>query len=294
MIAVVMNPASRNGRTLKLLPKVTAILQGAGKPHEIYLTKEPNDATTRAKRFAEQGAEVVIAVGGDGTFNEVANGIVASGKNVPLGLVPSGAGSDFVRTSGAPTGLEDAFDRALNGSRRTVDIGRATFADGSSRIFINLAGIGIDAEIAERAEASRLPGSTLPYLWGLGGALFKYEKLHAAVEADGQRVTGSVISVLVANAKYAAGGMYIAPMAEIDDGFLDVAIIGDFGKFELVRQMPNVYRGKHISHPKFAHLPVRSVRVETNVPARVQVDGELHGMSPVTFSVEPGALTLAG
>jgi diacylglycerol kinase (ATP) len=294
MIAVIMNPASRNGRTLKLLPQVTAALQTSGRPHEIYLTKEPNDAISAARRFADQDAEVVIAVGGDGTINEVANGIVESGKAVPLGLVPSGAGVDFVRTAGTPRELTAAFDRAINGTRRLIDIGRATFADGSSRIFLNLAGLGIDAEIAERAEAARLPGSTLPYLWGLGGALFKYEKLHVAVEADGQRVTGSAISVLVANAKFAAGGMHIAPMAEIDDGLLDVAIIGDFGKFELVRQMPNVYRGKHTTHPKFTHLPVTSVRVETNMPTRVQLDGELHGTSPVTFTVEPGALTLAG
>jgi diacylglycerol kinase (ATP) len=128
----------------------------------------------------------------------------------------------------------------------------------------------------------------------LGGALFSYEKLHVAVETDGQRVTGSAISVLVANAKFAAGGMKIAPMAEITDGLLDVGIIGDFGKFELVRQVPNVYRGKHVTHPKFTHLPVRTVRIETNVPARVQLDGELHGTSPVTISVEPGALILAG
>jgi diacylglycerol kinase (ATP) len=294
MIAVVLNPASRNGKTLKLLPRVTEALQTTGRPHEIYLTKEPNDATHAAKRFADQGADVVIAVGGDGTFNEVANGIVESGKATPMGLVPSGAGSDFVRTAGTPSDLDAAFDRALNGTRRSIDIGRATFADGTSRVFLNLAGIGIDAEIAERAEATKLPGSTLPYLWGLGGALFKYEKLRVAVEADGQRVTGSVISVLVANAKYAAGGMYIAPMAEIADGLLDVAIIGDFGKFELVRHMPKVYRGKHVTLSKFTHLPVRSVRVETNVPARVQLDGELYGTSPVTFTVEPGALTLAG
>jgi diacylglycerol kinase (ATP) len=294
MIAVVMNPASRNGKTLKLLPQVTAALQTTGRPHEIYLTKEPNDATLAAQRFAEKDVDVLIAVGGDGTFNEVANGIVSSGRTIPLGLVPSGAGSDLVRTTGTPSELDAAFDRALNGTRRAIDIGRATFADGSSRVFLNLAGLGIDAEIAERAEAARLPGSTLPYLWGLGGALFKYDKLHVAVEADGQRITGSAISVLIANAKYAAGGMFIAPMAKIDDGLLDVAIIGDFGKFELIRQMPNVYRGKHVTHPKFTHLPVRSVRVETNVPARVQLDGELHGTSPVTFTVEPGALTLAG
>jgi YegS/Rv2252/BmrU family lipid kinase len=294
MIAVVLNPASRNGKTLKLLPKVTAALQSTGRPFEIYLTKDPNDATAAAKRFAERGAEVVIAVGGDGTFNEVANGLVATGAKTPLGLVPSGAGSDFVRTVGTPSDLDAALDRALNGSRRAIDIGRATFADGTSRIFLNLAGLGIDAEIAERAEAARLPGSTLPYLWGLGGALIKYDKLHIAVEADGQRVTGSAISVLVANAKYAAGGMHIAPMADISDGLLDVAIIGDFGKFELVKQMPNVYRGKHVTHPKFTHMPIRSVRIETNVIARVQLDGELHGTSPVTFSVEPGALTLAG
>lgn len=294
MIAVVLNPASRAGKTLGLLPKVATALQATGRPHEIYLTTGPNDAPEAAQRLLDRGAEIVIAVGGDGTFNEVANGLVASGKDVPLGLIPSGHGSDFVRTVGTPTDVNHALDHCLNGARRAIDIGRATYADGSSRVFLNLAGLGFDAAVAERALTTKMPGSVLPYLWSLGGALFSYEKLHVAVEADGQRVTGSAISVLVANAKYAAGGMKVAPMAEIADGVLDVAIIGDIGKFELVRQVPNVYRGKHINHPKFTHLPVRSVRIETNVPARVQLDGELHGSSPVTFSVEPGALTLAG
>jgi diacylglycerol kinase (ATP) len=294
MIAVVLNPASRAGKTLGLLPKVSAALLATGRPHQIYVTEAPNDAPQAAQRFAEDGAEIVIAIGGDGTFNEVANGLVASGKDVPLGLVPSGHGSDFVRTVGIPRDLNAALDRCLNGSRRAIDIGRATFADGSSRIFINLAGLGFDAAVAERALKTKMPGSVLPYLVSLGGALFSYQNLQVSVEADGQRVTGSAISVLIANAKYAAGGMKVAPMAEINDGVLDVAIIGDLGKFELVRQVPNVYRGKHVTHPKFTHLPVRSVRVETNVPAQVQLDGELHGTSPVTFSVEPGALTLAG
>ncbi len=294
MIAVVLNPASRAGKTIGLLPKVTAALQATGRPHEIYVTKGPNDAPDATQHLIEKGAEIVIAIGGDGTFNEVANGIVASGKQVPLGLVPSGHGSDFVRTVGTPSDVNAALDHCLIGARRAIDIGRATFADGSSRIFLNLAGLGFDAAVAERALTSKMPGSVLPYLVSLGGALFSYEKLHVAVETDGQRVTGSAISVLVANAKFAAGGMKIAPMAEINDGLLDVGIIGDLGKFELVRQVPNVYRGKHVTHPKFTHLPVRTVRVETNVPARVQLDGELHGMSPVTFSVEPGALILAG
>ncbi|MGH2533757.1 MAG: diacylglycerol/lipid kinase family protein [Thermomicrobiales bacterium] len=294
MIAVILNPASGGGKTLRLLPKVSAALQTMSRPHAIHVTTGPNEAPDVAQRFARDGAEVIIAVGGDGTINEVANGIVVSGKQIPLGLVPSGRGSDFVRTTGGPRRVDDALRHCCNGKVRKIDVGRAHFADGSTRIFLNAGGLGFDASVAERVQGAKLPGSTLPYLWGLVSALARFRNIHVSIDADGHLLSMTARSVLVANARFLAGGMLMAPMADIADGLLDVAILGDLGRAEIVRAVPSVYRGKHLNHPKFTHLRAKTIRVESIEPARVQLDGELAGNAPVTFTVEPASLLLAG
>lgn len=293
MIAVILNPHSGGGKTLRLLPKVSAALQALEEPHYIHVTTAPNDATDAARRLAPN-SRLLIAIGGDGTFNEVANGLLDTGLDVPLGLVPSGHGSDLVRSTETPKKFELALQHCLNGTRRRIDAGRLTFADGSVRRFLNMAGLGFDACVAERALSIHMPGSTLPYLWSVASTLKGYRNIHVAIETDGETRTTRAASVLVANGRFLAGGMHMAPMADLQDGLLDLAILGDLTKVEMVREVPNVYRGKHTGHPKFLHVRARSIRVESIEPARVQADGELVGAAPVTFTVEPGALLLAG
>lgn len=293
-VAVILNPAAGAGKTLKLLPRVSSALQALGRPYHLHVTTRAGEAPEVACEFAKAGPSVIIAVGGDGTINEVVNGIAASGRQVPLGVVAGGHGSDFARTISAPVDVDTAIRRAASGIHRPIDLGRVTFDDGTSRLFINVAGLGFDAEVAERAYHSRLPGGKLPYLTALTGALLRFRNLEVTVAFDGHRLTQRAVFVTVANAKFFGGGLQITPMAAIDDGLLDLAIIGDLGKVELLRQVPRVYRGLHTDHPKFTHHRVRTVRVETASPARVQVDGELAGAAPATFAVEPGALCLAG
>ncbi len=293
-VAVILNPAAGAGKTLKLLPRVSAALQALGRPYHLHVTTRAGEAPEVARQLAGEGPSVIIAVGGDGTINEIVNGIVASGRQIPLGVVAGGHGSDFARTIGAPADVEKAIRRAASGIHRPIDLGRVTFDDGTSRLFINVAGLGFDAEVAERAYHSRFPGSKLPYLTAVAGALLRFQNLEVTVAFDGHRLTQRAVFVTIANAKYFGGGLQITPMAAIDDGLLDLAIIGDLGKFELLGQVPRVYRGAHTDHPKFAHHQVRTARIETATPARVQVDGELIGTAPATFSVEPGALCLAG
>lgn len=293
-VGVILNPASGAGKTLKLVPQVMKALQVQGRPFNLHVTTRAGEAPEVARTFALDGASVVIAIGGDGTINEVANGLLASGRDVPLGLVPSGHGSDFVRTANIAKSVDAAIANACSGKTRRIDVGRATFDDGTSRWFLNVAGLGFDAEVAQRVLKTRLPGSTLPYLVAVVGALVRYRNINVKVEADGESLSNVAVFVTVANARYFAGGIQIAPMADIEDGLLDFAVIGDFAKFELLRQVPSVFRGKHVNHPKFLHRRARSIRIECVEPVRVQVDGELAGSAPVTFTVEPGALSLAG
>jgi YegS/Rv2252/BmrU family lipid kinase len=293
-IAVVLNPTAGGGKALGLLPKINAELTKLNRPYHIHVTKSPGDGLATARRYASDGVALVICVGGDGTLNEVVNGILESGKRVPFGLVSAGHGGDFARTAGTSKHVDVAVQRACSGKSRAIDAGRVTFDDGATRAFINVAGLGFDALVAEKCQSTRLPGSTLPYLAAAFSSLVTFKNIQVKIEADGVPSETKAVFVQIANAKYMGGGLMMAPDADIADGELQLAIVGDFRKPELLRALPGVYSGKHVGHPKFSQVAAKRIRIETVQPARVQVDGEIMGHAPVTFTVEPGALQFAG
>jgi YegS/Rv2252/BmrU family lipid kinase len=294
-IAVVLNPAAGGGKALQALPRVEAALRSLGRPYVVYKTAAAGDGRAAAARLAKEGASLVLAVGGDGTFHEVANGMYDSGTKVPFGIVPAGNGIDFARTTGASKKVEDAVAAACTTTPRAIDAGLASFDDGTTRLFLNVAGMGFDALVAEQAVRWKfLPGANLPYLAAALQSLFGFKNIPVEVEVDGRVIATPAVFVQIANAKYMGGGYKIAPMADIEDAHLDLALVGDLSKPDLLLNIPKVYGGKHVSHPKFQHVRAKSVRVVAKQPARVQLDGELLGKGPVTFTVLPAALMFAG
>lgn len=295
-IGVILNPAAGGGRALAQLPRIVSTLSRLRRAHHVHVTAAPGEAMTVARTFAERAYSLVIAVGGDGTVNEVANGLLAVEHDTPLGVLPAGRGGDFARSTGGADGTELTLERLIGGRRRRIDVGRAGFADGSSRAFVNVAGVGFDAVVAQRAAHSRLPGASLPYLAALGASIARYRNIDVSVTADDRQVAGPVCSVLAANGRYFGGGMMIAPTANLEDGLLDLAILGNLSKMDLIRNVPKVYRGGHVGHPKFMTVKTRSIRVEgpTSQPALVQLDGDVVCRTPVLFTVEPSRLVVAG
>jgi YegS/Rv2252/BmrU family lipid kinase len=291
-IGVILNPASSGGKTIKLLPVVSALFARSGRAHDIYVTARAGETGDVAHQMIERGHTTVVAIGGDGTINEVASAILADGRGVTLGIIPSGNGSDFVRTLGLPKSPPEAVGLILRSAPVKIDAGSVSFNDGTQRYFLNIAGLGFDSIVAEYTIGSRLPGSTLPYIVSVLRAMRVYKNMQMKVESPDFTWEGRAASVLVANAKYFAGGMKIAPMAEIDDGKLDLAVLGDLTKFEMVRATPGLYGGKHVNNPKFIHFVTTEMRVTSERPVRVQVDGELTQTGPVTFKVLPGALSI--
>lgn len=293
-IAVILNPAAGGGKALKALARVHGVLKRLDRPYAIHVTKERGDAIDAARRFADEGVERIVAVGGDGTVHEVANGIHLSTASPALGIVPIGHGRDFARTVGTEKNVELAVLKAIDNVPRGIDLGLVTYADGSERAFINIAGLGFDAIVAERAQTSRLPGANLPYLATALSTLIGFKNIDILVESDGETIETRAVFVQIANARFMGGGFHFAPMAQIDDGLLDVCIVGDFSKRELVRHIPKVYGGKHTGLAKFRHIRASSVAISSTSTARLQLDGELLGETPVMFSVIPGGIRLAG
>lgn len=293
-IGVIVNPAAGGGKGIRQIPLVVKALQRLEAPHHLHVTTARGDATAVARRFAGAGLETIIVVGGDGTINEVANGLISLANAPAIGIVPAGRGSDLVRNLGAPTDVDQAVNVSLEGSRRCIDTILATFSDGTSRYFVNAGGLGFDAAVAEMATRSRMPGSTLPYLHGVLGALVRYRNVPITITIDGEDIAGTTCLALVANGERLGGGMKLVPGASLDDGLFDVAIVGDISKLDLLRNMPRIYRGTHVNHRMFTHRTARSIRIATSSPVAVQLDGELVGTSPVTFTVVPNSLRVAG
>jgi YegS/Rv2252/BmrU family lipid kinase len=291
-IGVILNPASSGGKTIKLLPIVTALFARSGRPNDIYVTARAGETDEVARQMIARHHTTLVAIGGDGTINEVASSILADGSGITLGIIPSGNGSDFVRTLGLPKSTPDAVSLILKGTQNPIDAGQVLFDDGTCRYFLNVAGLGFDSFVAEFTLGSRLPGSTLPYLASVLKAMRVYKNMMMKVYSPDFTWEGRAASVLVANAKFFAGGMKIAPMAEIADGKIDLAVLGDLTKFEMIRATPGLYKGKHITNPKFIHKATTEMRVETERPVRVQVDGELTQTGPAVFRVLPGALSI--
>lgn len=291
---VILNPHAAGGRTLKTLPRVTQALTALGVKFSLYVTAGPLEAQEKSREFANDGMERVIAVGGDGTFNEVANGLLTADRLPPMGIVPAGTGCDLPRTLGLTSkSIEESVRIACLGTVTRMDVGFARCDSGESRYFVNVAGLGFDATVADKAARTKLPGGKISYLAALATSLASYKNISVTVTSDTLSVQTRAIFVTVANAKYFGGGFKITPMADITDAKLDLAIIGDLSIPELLRNIPSVYRGKHTNHSKFTHALCTHVRVESHEPALVQVDGEILGTAPVEFSIRPFAFLVS-
>jgi diacylglycerol kinase (ATP) len=278
-------------------PRIRDFLQAEGARFDAVLTEQPGHATQLARQALDDGYRTIVAVGGDGTVNEVINGLVVEGTvdpEVALGIIPWGTGADFSRTAGIPRHYMEAGRKLLHGETRPVDLGRIVcLREGRKveRYFINAAGLGFDSEVAELA--NRFPkvlGGTITYLTCLFTGLVTYRNKNVELSFDGHHVRGRINSVMVCNGRYLGGGMFIAPGAAFDDGLFYVVILGNLSKLEVVVNLPRVYKGTHLTHPKVSHFPAREVHVEARERMFLQAEGELIGEAPATFRIIPRAL----
>jgi diacylglycerol kinase (ATP) len=233
-------------------------------------------------------------VGGDGTVHEVVNGALGA-EHVELAVLPRGTGKDFVRSLRIPSDLRAALDVARDGRPRAIDAGRATYRSWegaeATAYFANFAGAGISGAIARRAnDTSKALGGKASFLVATVAVFAKWKSAEMTVRIDAERRSGDMFEVLVMNGDYAAGGMWVTPDAEPDDGKLDVLLIGDVTKADFVRTFPKIYRGKHLSHPKIDVVRGRAVGVETLPAVPVVLDGEQPGTTPARFELIPQAL----
>lgn len=303
----VVNPASGGGRTGHAWPAMRRALAQAGVDLEERLTRGPLEAVELAREALRSGCERVVAVGGDGTLNEVLNGFFdARGEAIApgavLGLLPSGTGGDFRRTAGIPTAVGPAAALLAAESWRSIDVGRlvldASPSDGARvRHFINIADCGIGGEVVARVNRStaRWAGGTATFLWHSLASLLSYRPRAARVEIDGEAVEGRFQNVVIANGRYFGGGMRVAPGADCADGLFDVVLFGDLSRLRSLTGIRRVYAGSHLGTPGVDLRRARAVRVTPleDEPLRFEMEGEEVGPAPATATLLPGAVRLA-
>jgi diacylglycerol kinase (ATP) len=297
-LAVIANPRAGRGRVGKELPELERQLLARRLAHRIQETEGPGHASELAREALGGGIRFVVAVGGDGTVQEVVNGMLEDDRpvveNAVLGVVAAGSGSDFVRTFGLPGDAARAV-RHLEGDRLyRIDVIRAEYRDGDAtrmRYVPNIAEVGLGAEVVRRAE--RLPRrlGRSRYFWSFWLSVGRYRPGPITVRVDRKSFEGVANNVVVANCQFYGGGMKISPRSYPGDGLIDVQI-STGPKAEAFTLIPKIYRGEHVPHPHIKELRGREVRVEADRPLPVEGDGEVLGTTPATFTVLPEVLAL--
>jgi YegS/Rv2252/BmrU family lipid kinase len=296
---VIVNPVAGASTTYRKWPRISSLLNHIGLPFEFQYTEGVGHAIELAREAAGNGCQFLVAVGGDGTVNEVANGILQTKElnGATIGIISTGTGGDFIRSIGIERNYLKACSCLTGTQRKLIDVGYVEYSRNGQRrkrYFINSAGVGFDAAVSETSNhMPKVLGGTIPYLMGLLKSLVSYRNKPVKMKMDEREESGRILSVVVANGRYFGGGMRVAPEADISDGLLDVVSVGDIGKLELLRVFPTIYKGTHINHPKVRMQRATSVMVESEEKILVHADGEYLGEGPVTFGLIPSALSIA-
>ncbi len=298
-VAVILNPKAGRGRGDKLQPAITATLERLAGEMAMEWTLErtlgPDDAKKLAGRLAEEGWRRIVAAGGDGTLGQVADGLVGTG--CMLGYLPIGTGNDFARALQYPSSIqvEEIIRRIVESNGRRLDLGKISLPN-SDRCFhfVNSVGCGLDAGVAHRVNRGyRHIKGKWAYIAALVEVLLHFSPVPMRLAVDDTVIEERLMLACISNGTSYGGGMLIAPHARWDDGLLEVILVRACGKFELLRALPSVFRGKHLSHPKVISLQVRRIRIESEDPAPLMVDGETDYITPAEIEVCPGIIQIA-
>jgi diacylglycerol kinase (ATP) len=278
---VIVNPCAGRGRAQKEIPIIHEVMKASGEAFEIWETTCAGHAVELAKKAAKLGADVVVAVGGDGTVFEVVNGIVHT--DVILGIIPTGTGNDLARSLHIPKDITLAAQQILSGTPKKIDLGLA-----NGKYFINVASIGIDAEIAAWTKQTKkfLTGSSA-YVVSMIKNIITYKPIHMKFTIDGQCFEQETLLAAICNGRYYGGGVLIAPNAMLDDGLFEICIIERLTKWRTLLLFPTVFFGKHIKFKEVKIYKGHEITVEFAGENKLNLDGDLFEVSSsVLFHVE--------
>ena len=298
---VIVNPNAGNGKGKKDWNTISELLKKEDLTFTVKFTERKGHAIMFTLEGIAEGYRKLITVGGDGTLNEVVNGVFlnnnCSSKDILLALIPVGTGNDWGRMFGIPLNYEGAIQIIKEGKTMLHDIGRVTYYNGpekSERYFINIAGLGFESVVVKRTNVQKDKGRSgkAIYFYNLLMSLISYKNTKAEVVIDGVKSDANIFSLNVGNGRYCGGGMRQTPFAVPDDGILDVTIIKGMGKIEIIFNLKILYDGTILNHPKIEGYKCKNVIVRSDSVLFVEADGESLGHTPAEFSIIPSSINI--
>ena len=297
----IVNPVAGSHSVRKEWDNIFSRISQAGLEFDFEFTQYPGHATEIARHSIENGYRCLLAVGGDGTINEVANGILFSDnpENTVLGVVNAGTANAFKMSLGLSEEKTDSVMPWKTHQPMKIDVGIINCQSQGKRVehyFVNEVSVGLPAEVVQKWDY--IPDSYSKklnlFMRTITGilTLINSKNKRLNIEIVNNKETGKFCTVVVANGKYFADGMIIAPNATLDDGLLDSIIIGDISRYDLIKIRPKLYDGTHIMHEKFSETKVSEISIESDEKLIVEADGDIIGENPVSIKVLPSALNV--
>jgi len=298
---IIVNPNAGNGKGKKDWERISGLFGKEEIPVQVKFTTKKGQAIDFTGDAIEKGFRQIISVGGDGTLNEVVNGIFSQDKvspgQVTIGMIPVGTGNDWGRMFGIPLVYEGAVKVIKERKTMLHDVGIVSYYSGSEqqkRYFLNIAGLGFEALVVKKTNRQKDKGKSNQalYFYNLVSSLLSYKITDAEILIDGKRNSAPIFSINIGNGRYCGGGMRQTPDAMPDDGLLDVTVIREMGRLEVIRSLKLLYDGTILSHPKVDGYRCKNVKVTSESLIFIEADGESLGHTPAEFSIIPSGINV--
>jgi len=301
----IINPNAGSRKGIRDWPKISKLIRESGIPYETVLTTHRGHAIELTMDCIKQGYRRIAVVGGDGTLNEVLNGVYLQQetdiKEILIGMIPVGTGNDWCRSFNIPFDYSKAVDVLKHEKTFEQDVGKVTHYHHDrleTRYFMNVAGMGYDALVAKKTNILKEKGrgGPLTYLYFVFASLFQYNFMEGVIEVDGDSVfKGEIFSMNVGICKYNGGGMMQVPFAVPDDGLLDVTLIKKAPKYIVIQHARKLYDGSLVNLPMVKTFRGKQIRIRSTGRIYLETDGESLGHTPFTFEIIPlGIRTVVG
>ncbi|MCB0219144.1 MAG: diacylglycerol kinase family lipid kinase [Chrysiogenetes bacterium] len=302
---VVVNPRSANGSTGRRWSDISRHIELAVGKFKYAFSEAPRHATDLARKALQDGAEMIVSIGGDGTHNEVVNGFFDEGgelirEKAVFGIISRGTGCDLIKTLHLPKGYEKGAQVLAGKNTRPVDVGQMRCVPGDGgpalRHFINITDFGVGGHVVHIVNnTTKAFGGKVSFYLGTARGMMGYKNQPMKIELEGTETGAEVFegvfnNVIVANGRFFGSGMHIAPMAEPDDGLFDVVFMGDLKFGETMKLSRAIYQGAHMEHPKIWHRRAKKIRASSEQEVLIDMDGEQPGALPLSIEVLPAAI----
>ena len=293
---LIVNLTAGGGKPDHHLVTVLEYLKEKGLNFKVCITTRQGEAVELAQKAADNGAELIISVGGDGTVNEIVNGIMKSKNDPSLGIIPLGWANDFIKSTDIPSDIIEACKILIKGKTKKIDVGVIN----NQIYFANICGIGFDAEVALLANQMKSKHPNLRILSAFVYVFATVKKLlspfsyhNVKIKFDGQEIHSKILFIAISNGKFYGGRFKITPEAILDDGLLEICLVEEMGRFKYLSIIPKAFKGTHASVKGINFYRAKEVVIQSSEPVLAQVSGEvIEGQKKFTITLLPKSLKL--